>query len=101
MFGFKDKILSIPFPDTCIVCGAPVSVSEYACKKCLNKIPYISDVFKCRTCLGFLYSSKDGLCGDCLANKPVYSQLISCVDYEGYIKRHSRLLNFITDPTII
>lgn len=98
MFGIKDKILSIPFPDTCIVCGNPVAVSDYACTKCQSKIPYISDVFKCRTCLSFLPNAKDGICGDCLIHKPAYSRLISCVDYDGRVKKTLQALKFRNRP---
>ncbi len=98
VFGFKDKLLSIPFPDTCIVCGKPVSKKEYACFSCQKKIPYISDVFKCRTCLSFLSSSESGICGDCLIKKPDYSRLISCVEYEGYMKKTLRAFKFYNRP---
>lgn len=98
MFGFKDKMLSFVFPDTCIVCGNPVKSTEYACSSCKMKITFISEVFKCRTCLSFLNSSENGICGDCLINKPSYSRLISCVNYEGYIKKTMRAFKFYNRP---
>lgn len=98
VLGFKNRLLSIPFPDTCIVCGKPVRNKEYACFDCQRKIPYISDVFKCRTCLSFLSISESGICGDCLIKKPDYSRLISCVEYEGYIKKTLRAFKFYNRP---
>ncbi len=98
MFRFKDKILSIPFPDTCIVCGNPVGKSEYACKICKNKIPYINTSFKCKTCLGFLHSSQNGMCGTCLVEQPHYTRFISCLKYEGDIKNTLRAFKFWNRP---
>lgn len=98
VFGFKDRLLTIPFPDTCIVCGKPVSKEEYACLSCQNKIPYISDVFKCRMCLSSLNLTESDICGNCLINKPDYSRLISCVEYEGNIKKTLRAFKFYNRP---
>ncbi len=98
VFGFKDRLLSIPFPDTCIVCGKPVNKTDYACFDCQNKIPYISDIFKCRTCLTPLSFTENDICGECLIRKPDYSRLISCVEYEGYIKKTLRAFKFYNRP---
>ena len=98
MFGFKDKVLSIPFPDTCIVCGNPVKSNEYACPKCQSKIPYISDVFKCKKCLRFLSTNDSDICGDCLVKTPDYSRLISCVEYEGDVKNTLQAYKFRNRP---
>ena len=98
MFKVKDKVLSIPFPDTCIVCGNPVESTEYACFKCKNKIPYLSKAFKCRTCLGFLHSAHNDICGSCLVDMPHYSRLISCVNYEGDVKKTLRAFKFWNRP---
>jgi len=98
VFRLKDKVLSIPFPDTCIVCGNPVESTEYACFKCKSKIPYLSTAFKCRTCLSFLNSAENGICGNCLIEKTYYSRLISCVEYEGYIKKTLRAYKFWNRP---
>lgn len=98
VFGFKDNMLSFVFPDTCIVCGKPVKNTEYACSECKMKIPYLSDVFKCRTCLSFLHSATDGVCGDCLIHKPAYSRLISCVEYTKDIKKTLLAFKFYNRP---
>ena len=98
MFRIKDKVLSIPFPDTCIVCGEPVESTEYACFKCKSKIPYLSTTFKCRTCLSFLAGSQNDICGNCLIEKPQYSRLVSCVEYEGYVKKTLRAYKFWNRP---
>ena len=98
MFTFKDKILSIPFPDTCIVCGKATEPKDYACKKCKSQIAYINSNFKCRTCLGFLHSAKDSVCGSCLLEKPQYSRLISCVKYEGAVQKTLQAYKFRNRP---
>lgn len=98
LFRFKDKLLAIPFPDTCIVCGNPVETTEYACSRCKNKIPYISTAFKCKTCLGFLHSEENGVCGSCLIEKPQYSRLISCVNYESYVQKTIKAFKFWNRP---
>lgn len=98
LFRFKDKILSIPFPDTCIVCGEPVETTEYACNSCKKRIPYITTDFKCRKCLGFLHTSKNGVCGTCIAENPLYTRLISCVKYEGQVRNTIRAYKFWNRP---
>ncbi len=98
MFKLKDGIFAIPFPDTCIVCGKPVETKDYACNKCKNKIPLIDYSFKCKTCLSFLHSEKDGICGACLSEKPRYSRLISCVKYEAEVKKSLQAYKFRNRP---
>ena len=98
MFGFKSRILGIAFPDTCIVCGKPVTSKEYACPKCIAKIPYITPQFKCKTCLGFLHDAENGMCGACLLNAPNYSRLISCVKYQGEVQKTIRAYKFYNRP---
>lgn len=91
-------LLRIPFPDTCIVCGNPVESKYYACEKCQDSIQYINSQFRCKTCLGFLHNAQDGICGSCLLEKPQYSRLISCVKYEGEIKKTILLFKFFNRP---
>lgn len=98
MFRFKDKVLAIPFPDTCIICGNPVESKDFACPECKDKIPYINTAFKCKTCLGFLHTAQNGVCGTCLLEKPQYSRLISCVKYEGYVQRTIKAFKFWNRP---
>ena len=98
LFNFKDKILAIPFPDTCIVCGKPVEVKDYACDKCISKISYISTSFKCKTCLGLLHDAQNDMCGSCLLEKPRYSRLISCVKYENELKETLKSYKFRNRP---
>lgn len=98
MFRLKDKLLSIPFPDTCILCGDVTDNKSYACNSCRDKVGYINTAFKCRTCLGFLHTSKDGVCGTCLIEKPSYSQLVSCVKYTGEVKERIKGYKFRQRP---
>lgn len=98
MGNLFDKLFSIPFPDTCIVCGKPVAQDLYACNKCKNEINYIDTAFKCRTCLSFLYNAENGMCGNCLLEKPEYSRLISCVKYTGRIKSTMQAFKFRNRP---
>ena len=100
MFYKKINILSLIFPDTCIVCKKAVRISSYACKKCTDKIEYISPVFKCKTCLSRIPASDNTVCGFCLKEKPQYSRLISCVAYKGYIKSSLQAYKFNNRPDL-
>lgn len=48
--------------------------------------------------MGFLHSSDGGICGSCLMEKPQYTRLISCVKYEGDIKKTIRAFKFWNRP---
>lgn len=98
MGNLFDKLFSIPFPDTCIVCGKPVEQHLYACNKCEDEINYINTAFKCRTCLSFLYNAENGMCGNCLLEKPEYERLISCVKYTGRVKNSMQAYKFRNRP---
>ncbi len=95
---FADKLLNIPFPDTCIVCGGVLDNSSYACDKCRDKINYVNTAFKCRTCLGFLHSASGGMCGSCLSENPQYSRLITCAKYEGAVRNTLHAYKFRNRP---
>lgn len=94
----KNNILSLIFPDTCIVCKKPVWKSLYACKHCQEKISYLSPVFKCRTCLSYIPHSNSKICGFCLREKPEYSRLISCALYKGGVKSTMHAYKFSNRP---
>ena len=98
MFNLKARLLNIPFPDTCIVCGDVLDNSSYACNGCRDKVNYINTAFKCKTCLGFLHTSKDGACGTCLIENPHYSRLISCVKYSGEVRERIKAYKFRQRP---
>ena len=98
MSNFADRLLKIPFPETCIVCGDVLDNCSYACTKCKDKVNYINTAFKCKTCLGFLHTAQDGMCGSCLAQKPCYSRLISCVKYTGPVQDKIKAYKFRNRP---
>ena len=98
MSRITDLLLRIPFPDTCIVCGKVVGDKRYACEKCIDKIEYITPSLKCRTCLGFLYRAENGICGSCIAEKPAYTRLISCIKYKGPVRDTIRAYKFRNRP---
>jgi len=100
MEKLRDIILSIIFPDTCIGCGKAVAKSEFICSRCDGKIDYINYAFKCKTCLRVLANNKTGICGNCLSEKPYYARLISCVKYEGSLKRMLKLYKFHNRPDL-
>lgn len=98
--SIKNKLLHLIFPDTCIVCANPTQKNRYACKKCENKIDYISPVFKCRTCLSHIPPSNNKICGFCMREVPKYSRLISCVSYKGLIKSTLQKYKFCNRPDL-
>ncbi len=95
-----DKTLSFIFPDTCIVCAKPVRKIHYACKKCQDKISYLSPVFKCKTCLSHTPPSENRMCGFCLRENPQYSRLISCALYKGGIRSTMQAYKFRNRPDL-
>lgn len=95
-----DILLTFIFPDTCIVCRKSAKKSEYACKKCENKIDYISPVFKCRTCLFPIPAGSSSQCGLCIRENPQYSRLISCVKYKGAVKGSLLVYKFHERPDL-
>jgi len=94
------KVLNVPFPDTCIVCRRPCNSKSYACHNCTTTLEYITIAYKCRTCLGFLHSAQNGMCGSCLTEKPNYSRLISCVKYKGDIAKSLKAFKFHDRPDL-
>lgn len=98
MKNFLNSTLSAIFPDTCIVCGKLSGRENYACKKCQDKLSYISPVFKCRTCLTPIPPGNNKICGTCLKEKPRYSRLISCVNYKGAVANTLKLYKFHNRP---
>lgn len=100
MWFFLRKLLNIPFPDTCIVCRKVCDNKGYVCNKCKDVPEYISSLHRCRTCLGFIYYSQNGICGNCLAEKPMYSRFISCVKYRGAIAKSLKAYKFYERPDL-
>lgn len=94
------KLLNIPFPDTCIVCRKVCDNEGYVCNKCKDVPEYISSTLRCRTCLSFIHSAENGMCGNCLIENPKYSRLISCVKYKGDIARTLKVFKFHDRPDL-
>ncbi len=90
--------MHIFFPDTCIVCKKATQQNRYACRRCEDKIDYISPVFRCRTCLSLMPLSNSKICGSCLRYKPHYSRLISCAVYKGGVKSSLLAYKFYNRP---
>lgn len=100
MSFFLRKLLKLPFPDTCIVCRKVCNNNGYACDSCKDTPEYFNTALRCRTCLGFLYSSHNGMCGNCLAESPKYSRLISCIKYKGEVKESLKFYKFRNRPDL-
>ncbi len=77
------KVLSLFFPQTCLVCRQIISHEKYFCPDCLEKIQFIREPF-CTLC-GIPFPSSVPFshpCADCLSDPPPFSEHRSLWIYE-------------------
>lgn len=97
---FLHKILNIPFPETCIVCRNVCDNKGYVCEKCKDVPEYISTTSRCRTCLSYIHTAHNDVCGNCLTEKPRYSRLISCIKYKDAMADSIKKFKFNNRPDL-
>lgn len=83
-----NDVCDIIFPPQCLACAELIKqpVKQIFCSGCLEKIKFITDRF-CPICGVPFWASPAGchICGNCLADKPYYSQARAVAGFETVI----------------
>jgi ComF family protein len=83
-----NDVSDIIFPPQCLACAEIINqpASQIFCSLCLEKISFITDSF-CPICgVPFLSSPAEShICGNCLGNKPCYTQARAVAGFETVI----------------
>ncbi|MGE0754094.1 MAG: ComF family protein [Alphaproteobacteria bacterium] len=89
------KTLDIIFPPQCLICRTRVMEHGTLCTGCWGEIKFIATPY-CSCCgLPFEYAmGDDALCGECIANRPVYSRCRSAFCYDEHSSKLVTALKF-------
>jgi len=96
MFG---KLLSVAFPQVCVVCNKPVPQNRYVCEGCEQGLHYIGRNSGCKTCFSPVIPG-DIHCGRCILRPPKYDRLISCVVYKDAVRTTIHRYKFRNRPDL-
>jgi len=79
------NLLDFLFPNPCVCCLKPAGRNRFLCPACEKAFSFYPVKNTCKTCLAPIPAGAD-ICGQCLALKPAYAQLVVCVSYSGSLR---------------
>ncbi len=80
-----DFLKDLFFPQTCCCCGEFVD-TEGLCANCWRQIKWISEP-KCRICGLPFELDAEGVCAECLSQKPHFDKAVSVFEYDSFSKK--------------
>ncbi|WDM85300.1 ComF family protein [Ehrlichia sp. JZT12] len=86
------KVLNTIFPKTCANCECIISYNYDLCKTCENNINFLNDNY-CISC-GSSLQPEISICGKCIVNPPIFTQLESVFAYNKHSKNMILNLKF-------